>query len=68
MKEGEISTNRKEIYLPKIQLPIDENKLKQLEARINGPNCDGNLPFECKPLAEVDFGQIKSSKYTILKI
>ncbi len=62
MKEAENSVNRKEINLPKIQLPIDENKIKQLEARIIGPSADGKLPFEYKQLVDVDVEHIKSSK------
>ncbi len=62
MKEAESSSYKKEILLPKMQLQIDENKLKQLEARIKGPSADGNMPSEYKPLMEGDVEQIKSSK------
>jgi seryl-tRNA(Sec) selenium transferase len=61
MKEAESSTIKKEINLHKLPLHIDENKLKQLEARIIGPSSDGNLPFEFQPLIEVDVEHIKSS-------
>ena len=68
MKEAEVS-NVKEmnVSLPCLpSLPINlanEIKLKQLEARLKGPNSDGNLPVEFKPLQEYEIEMIKSSKY-----
>lgn len=70
MKEAENLTNKKEFNSnpftstsTKINLSkIDENKLKQLEARIIGPSSDGNLPVEFHPLVDVDVEHIKSSK------
>ena len=39
----------------------NEIKLKHLEARLKGPNSDGNLPVELKPHQD-DLEVIKSSK------
>ena len=47
----------------KNKLPnVDENKLKNLEARFLGPSSNGNLPYEYESIVDVDLDYIKSSK------
>jgi hypothetical protein len=66
MKEAENLTNKistPTLFLQKLDLTkIDENKLKQLDARIIGPSSDGNMPAEFCPLGDLDVEHIKSSK------
>ncbi len=63
MKEADISSIKeiKEINLPLNLRMANEIKLKHLEARLKGPNSDGNLPVELKPHQD-DLEVIKSSK------
>lgn len=45
----------------KVYHNFDENKIKNLEARITGPSSNGNLPAQCEPLMNVDVELLKSS-------
>ena len=44
---------------PKLIL-LDENKLKNLENRLMGPNNEGKAPSECQPLKESELENIKT--------
>ena len=44
---------------PKMIL-VNENKLKNLESRLMGPNNEGKAPSECQPLKESEFENIKT--------
>lgn len=47
----------------KTKIPnVDENKLKNLEARFAGPSSNGNLPIEFDTIGNVEIEFIKSSK------
>ena len=39
---------------------LDENKLKNLENRLMGPNSEGKAPSECQPLKESELENIKT--------
>ena len=39
---------------------LDDNKLKNLENRLMGPNNEGKAPSECQPLKESEFENIKT--------
>ena len=43
---------------PKILL--DENKIKNIESRLMGPNNEGKAPSECQPLKESELENIKT--------
>jgi len=46
----------------KTKIPnVDENKLKNLEARFLGPSANGNLPCEYESAVDADFDFIRSS-------
>jgi hypothetical protein len=60
MKEAEIQSMKQINTLP-LQV-ANEVKIKQLEARLKGPNSDGMLPVDCKPTQEFEIELIKSSK------
>ena len=55
-------TSKKDMNIKIPIQKIDENKLKQLEARLIGPSSDGNMPVEFQPLLELDVEQIRTSK------
>ena len=61
MKEAEIQS-MKEINMSLPLQVANEVKIKQLEARLKGPNSDGMLPVDCKPTQEFEIELIKSSK------
>ena len=41
------------------KLSLEENKIKNLESRLMGPNNEGKAPSECKPLEQSDLENIK---------
>jgi hypothetical protein len=46
---------------------VDENKLKNLEARLIGPNAHGSLPVHFEQPIEIDLDLIKSSKIIFIQ-
>ena len=58
MNDNIIQSNCLEMKQKK--LDIDENKIKNLENRIAGPNSEGKLPFDYRPLKKGDIETIKS--------
>jgi hypothetical protein len=66
MKEAEIP-NIKEMNVSLSLAVVNEAKIKQLEARLKGPNSDGMLPVDCKPSQEFEIELIKSSNICIIK-
>jgi hypothetical protein len=65
MKELDLAKSKeaKDLHLP-LQ-SINETKLKQLEARLIGPNSEGTLPVIINRINDSDLEEIKISK-TIL--
>ena len=48
------------IGLNPIKFLLDENKIKNLENRLMGPNNEGKAPSECQPLKESELENIKT--------
>ena len=45
---------------PKPLLMLDENKIKNIESRLMGPNNEGKAPSDCQPLKESELENIKN--------
>jgi hypothetical protein len=58
-----VNLNEEKLSSIKLKLPnINENKLKNLEARFLGPSSNGNLPYEFDLIPDLNYEFMKSSK------
>ena len=60
MKEGFLQPKPLGGLNPKLLL-LDENKIKNIENRLMGPNNEGKAPSECQPLKESELENIKTN-------